>query len=124
MNYFYFESLILLFCYPGGRNGIYQTFEPDIVLKNDQLYQPMLERAATAASVDVAHDIISRFRAFIPQVSQRCSPSRNPDGGKLLVIGHGDLWSPNLMFRRGQGGEELELRDDSEMMSERPWSEL
>ena len=29
---------------------MYQTLQPDIVLKNDQLYQPMLEKAATAAS--------------------------------------------------------------------------
>ena len=49
----------------GGRNGLYQTLEPDIVLKNDQLYHPMLEKAATAASADVAPDIIARFRESI-----------------------------------------------------------
>ena len=105
---------------------MYQTLQPDIVLKNDQLYQPMLEKAATAASADVAADIISRFRAFIPNASQRCSPSRNPDGGKLLVIGHGDLWSPNLMFRRAESDGDLELRmiDFQECMLTRPNADL
>ena len=106
---------------------MYQTLEPDIVRENDRLYQPMLERAATAVSKDVAPDVINRFRAFIPNASEKCSPSRKPDGGKLLVVGHGDLWSPNVMFRRRvTDGHDLELRfiDFQECMVTRPSTDL
>ena len=111
---------------------------------NDDMYVPILGNAGKLCKGKIPDEVVSdaqqsfdkftqsptspqidRYLAFVPNASKLCGDSRVPDGAKFLVIGHGDYWSQNIMYRRDANGElQLVIIDFQECMYTKPSTDL